>query len=160
MGGLEKCRPSGTKPEVLKGQAKRPGAGRRKEARGEARCAELPRARRPKRANRGGRDQSTADGRWQGQLPSTGKAAPELYTPLSANSGRNPERPPPLGARARLSLLQHPQTVPTSCSEPPRAAEPDTQPTKLRPKIQLPRAKQKGIPVRKFRHSGPHSLSS
>ena len=56
MGVLEKCGLWGTKPEVLKGRAKRPGAGRRKEDRGEALGAELPRARRPERANGGGRD--------------------------------------------------------------------------------------------------------
>lgn len=87
MGGAWKnvdC--GGTKPGVLKGQGKRPGAGRRKEARGEAWGAELLRARRPKRANRGGRHRPTIAGKRQGQLPSTGKAAPEPNTPLSANS--------------------------------------------------------------------------
>lgn len=47
--GLGEMPAGGTNAEVQKGQAKRPGEGRRKETRGEARSAELPRARRRER---------------------------------------------------------------------------------------------------------------
>jgi hypothetical protein len=77
MRGLEEGWLWGAQPKVLKGQAKRPGAGKRKEARGEAQGAEQPRVRRPGRASRGGRERPTAAGRWRGQLPNPGKAAPE-----------------------------------------------------------------------------------
>lgn len=104
--GREKRRLWGATPKILlKGKGKRPGAGKRKEARGEALGAELLRARRPGRANRGGSYRPTAAGRWRGQLPNTGKTAPDPNTPLNANCKRNPVGPPPLRAGAQAHAL-------------------------------------------------------
>lgn len=156
---MEKCRLWGATPEVLlKGQEKRPGAGKRKEARGEALGAELLRARRPKRATRGGRCRPTVAGRWRGQLPNTGKTPPEPNTPLSANCRRNPVDPPPLRAGAQAHAALNPGTLPTFWRQPDARGAHSA--TKLRPKTQMQRATQPQAPSRKSRHNRPYFLVS
>lgn len=59
-----------------KGSSEKTGAGMRKEARGEARGAELPRARRPERANRGGRDRQQQLGGGEGNCQGPEKPLP------------------------------------------------------------------------------------
>lgn len=62
----------------------------------------------------------TAAGRWQGQLPSPGKAAPEPNTPVSANSSS-----PRAGARAHAPPT--PRHCPPSGVKPSHAAKPGSQ---------------------------------
>lgn len=68
---LEKCRLWGTKPQVLKGQAQRPGAGRRKQDRGEAQVRSCPRRGAPRgRTAEGGTGQRRPGGGGRaGQAP-------------------------------------------------------------------------------------------
>ena len=68
---LEKCRLWGTKPQVLKGQAQRPGVGRRKQDRGEAQVRSCPRRGAPRgRTAEGGTGQRRPGGGGRaGQAP-------------------------------------------------------------------------------------------
>lgn len=98
----------------------------------------------------------TAAGRWQGQLPSPGKAAPEPNTPVSANSSS-----PRAGARAHAPPT--PRHCPPSGVKPSHAAKPGSQgwtfSHKSRSK-QLAGAKQEEVhPGRKFRCLEPSPFS-
>nr|XP_054102305.1 uncharacterized protein LOC128929829 [Callithrix jacchus] len=165
MRGLGEDRLRGTKLKVLKRQAKRPGARRRKEARGEARGAELPRAPRPRRANRGGRDRPTAAGRWQGQLQIPGKAAPEP-THLSVQTAGKVLRALHFsGPEPWCALVPNP-LCPLSGEEPsalqsrtPRAGRPATE-SRHRMQLLTARKAAGGTPAGKFRHNGAGSFLS
>lgn len=132
--------------------------GRRKETRGEARSAELPRApRRERHAAAGG----TANGSREvaGAIAKHRKAAPEPNTPVSANSR-------PCGCSLRPGARAHaptPRHCPPSGVKPSRGAEPGSRgwtfSRKSRSK-QLAGAKQEEVPREEIQVLGALSLFS
>lgn len=140
-----------------KGRARRTGAGRRKEARGEARARGCP-----GRGAWGGRvaEGGAAHGSREvaGPRQGPGKAAPKPSTPSRANSGtRGPA--PPAGAPPNPKVLP-PRRGGRAPRVRSRAPGPDGPPLCHAPSRSRCALGSRGSPGRTGRHQGPHRLFS